>query len=104
MKSLHIQVQAQSDSRSIIRLLSALLSMPLVRDVKITKGPRTQECTNIDIRIRSVRPTWAVLREVIRKNRTLSRKTIVAGEGKNGWNDYELLFHWRPEQIDKKWK
>jgi hypothetical protein len=104
MKSLHIQVQVQSDSRSIARLLSALLRLPLVRDIKITKGPQSQEYTNIDLRIRSVRLIWAVLSEAIQKDRILSRKTIVAVEGKNGWNDYELLFHWRPEKIDKKWR
>jgi hypothetical protein len=104
MKQLHIQVQLDSDHKSILRLIGVLVRLPLAKGVQISKGPVRQKYTNLLIPTSSVRKLWDALNEVIRRDRVLRQDSIVVCEGKHGWDDYELIYHWDSGEIDQKWK
>jgi hypothetical protein len=104
MKTLLIQIQLSPQNKAVSRLLEELLKIPGTREMKITKGPPRQKYINIAIRTRTVRQIWLCLSDYIRTERMLSRHSIVVSEGRHGWEDYELLFHWKSEKMDKKWK
>jgi hypothetical protein len=104
MKQMCIQVQANSDDKSVSRLIYALMRLPAAKDIHIHKGPVRQEYTNVIVPTSSVRKLWDGLNETIRRDKTLCQNSIVVCEGKNGWDDYELIYHCKSEEIDQDWK
>ena len=79
------------------------MRLPAAKDIRVHKGPR-QIYTNVNVLTSSVGKLWDALSQVVRRDRTLRQSAIVACEGKHGWDDYELVYHFDPEQIDQKWR
>jgi len=104
MKWIAIQIQGARRSRSLLRLLGVLTLAPEAREIRVVKGPVSQMYVNLCIRVQSVTRLWSVLGKTIRRDKVLSRHAIVTCEGRHGWDDYELMYHWDQEQIGKKWK
>lgn len=104
MKTIHIQIQQSTESKSITRFVNALLSFPDIKTIEIKKGPIKQKYINIEIPVRSVKKAWVILEPLIRNDKDTSRTSIVVCEGKLGWDDYELIYHWDTDVIDKKWR
>ena len=104
MKNIEIQIQKDHRNVCITQFITALIRLPDIKTIKIHKGPKNHKYVNISIPVRSIRKTWNVLRPKIRKDPVLSRTSIVVGEGKHGWDDYELMYHWDADEIDKKWR
>jgi hypothetical protein len=104
MRQLYIQVQADSSDKSILRLISVLMRLPAAKDLRIHKGPVRQEYTNLFVPTPNVRKLWDSLSDVFRRDKALRERSIVVCEGKHGWDDYELIYHMDPDQIDPKWR
>jgi hypothetical protein len=101
---MHIQVQVNWDDKSILRLIDVLMRSMETKDIHIHKGPIRQKYINIGILTSSVQKDWDHLKETFHRNKTLREHSIVVSEGKHGWDDYELIYHWDPKQIDQRWK
>jgi len=104
MKTIVIQIHQDPRSKRIARFVNTLISLPEIKKLRIDKGPTSQRYVNIGIPTKRVRKTWRELRGKIRSDRILSKNSIVVCEGKHGWNDYELIYHWDVDVIDKKWR
>ena len=104
MKNIEIQIQRDHRNVSITEFVTALISLPDIRTIQIRKGQKNQKYVNISIPVRSIRKTWRILGPKIKRDRVLSRTCVVVCEGKHGWDDYELMYHWDIDQIDKKWR
>jgi hypothetical protein len=99
-----IQIHQDPCSKRVARFINALISLPEIRTLRIRKGPKHQKYLDIAIPAKSVQKTWKALRPNIESDRVLSSKSIVACEGKQGWDDYELIYHWDADVIDEKWR
>jgi len=104
MKIINIQIQQDHRSKAMARLVNDLISLPEIKTIQIHKGPINQKYVNIGIPVRSVRNAWKVLGPKIKSDRVLSRNSVVVCEGKHGWDDYELIYHWDADAIDQKWR
>lgn len=104
MKIINMQIHQNHRSETIARLVNDLISLPEIKTIQIHKGPMNQKYVNIGISVRSVRNAWKVLGPKIKSDRVLGRNSIVVCEGKRGWDDYELVYHWDVDAIDEKWR
>jgi hypothetical protein len=103
MKKTQIQVHRGSDDKSVSQLLDILMRSPTAREIHVHKIP-SQRYVNISVLAPSIRKLWGVIRRPIERSRNLRLNTIVVCEGKHGWDDYELIYHMNPDEIDPKWK
>ncbi len=104
MKIINMQIHQSRHSKTIARLVNYLVSSPEIKAIRIHKGPVNQKYLNIGISVRSVRNAWKVLGPKIKSDRVLSHNSIVVCEGTHGWDDYELIYHWDIDAIDRKWR
>ena len=103
MKRIRIQVQMAPGSVSVASLTAMLLRNPHVRSLQIQKGQASRGYVNFDFTVRGVRTFWQSLRPAFSRARNLSAAAIVVCEGRNGWDDYELIHHRDRSQVDRKW-
>jgi hypothetical protein len=66
--------------------------------IGINKRGVRKPFVTIAIPTSNVKRLWAELRTTITRSKHLSGCSIVTSQGKNGWADYELLFHFDPKQ------
>jgi hypothetical protein len=104
MKNIQIQIQQNPANKSFLRIVNGLLGLPDVKTIRFDKGRKNQNYINIFFPVRSVKNTWAAIGPMIKKDKIISRSSIVVCEGKFGWDDYELIYHWDVDKIDKKWR
>ncbi len=104
MKRMQIQVHRSSDDKSVFRLIGVLMRLATAKEINVQKGAAQKNYTNIAVLTPSVRKLWDALEQTVRRHKDLRQNTLVVCEGKHGWDDYELIYHWDPEQIDQKWR
>ena len=104
MKRMEIQVQLLPTCKAVTALVTSLLRLPEAKELWIRPGPLRGKFINVRIQTRNVRNLWKVLSPIIRRNKQLSGHSIITCEGRNGWDDYELIYHWKSSEIDEKWK
>lgn len=104
MKMLHIQLQPElipelglADARA---LLEEQANHPLVESCRVTVGHDVGAYLNLDYATNDLAGLWFAIRAKAYEDSPLapmiSRATIVACEGKRGWDDYRLLHHFDP--------
>ena len=104
MKGMEIQIQLLPTSKAVATLVASLLRLPEAKEVCIRPGPLRAKYVNVGIKTRSVRNLWNVLSPIIRSHKQLRDHSIITCEGRHGWDDYELIYHWKSSAINDKWK
>lgn len=103
---IHLEKSPEIDEKKLIRLFNKLCeTLDYVSSIDIDKGFDSEQYLNINCRTCDLKTLWNQIRAHFYEHKefgpALAKASIVVCEGKNGWDDYLLLFHYDGrEKVD----
>ena len=105
MKCLHIQLQPELSTGDLSKHVDSLIEIATTQcpdaEINVEHGDDDGKYINLNIFVAEIPELWGVIRRVIDASPTLLASAIVCCEGKNGWEDSLLLYHFdQNEPLD----